>query len=300
MPVITSSGPPAVTDLAGRLLADLSAGRTARQSIGSRAVAFEWASGLPMILARQVNSAVVDGLSYRAVRVAPSGTPAGPVAPGAAKPQAVTITTDTEALTKYAGIATFQTEQALDADGLVPALASVIGNSCLMAYDASCGAVLTADAGLTASGADWPSAILAGIAAVAGAGGAPGVLSIGAADYAEVVKSPGAGYAMNPVDGVPAMYGLRIVLGAGIAAGTAFVIDPNAVLATENALSPLAIVNPYAAMATNEISLAVEMFAGFTVTSPGGVCEVTKTVAGARGGGSGGTAKARSAYALGA
>jgi hypothetical protein len=275
MPVLTSSGPPAVTDLAGRLLADLTAGRTARQSMGARSVAFEWSAGLPMILARQVSSAVVDGLSFNAVRVKPSATPAGPVAPGGAKPDAVTITNDQESLGKYAGIANFQTEQALDADGLVPALASVISTSCLMAYDAYCGGVLAADNGLTATGADWPSAILAGIAAVAGAGGAPGVLAIGAGDYAEVVKSPGVGYAMNPTDGVPAMYGLRIVLTAGVPDNTGYVLDPAACLATENGSSPAAILDPYSGLSTNAVRLAVEAFLGFTVTSPAGVCEVT-------------------------
>src|SRR4051812_29979289 len=114
MPVLTSSGPPAVTDLAGRLLSELNAGRTARQSVGSRAVAFEWATGLPMILARAVPSAVVDGLSFRAVRIAPPGTPAAAVPPGTAKPLATTVTSDTEALTKWAGRAEFQTEQAID------------------------------------------------------------------------------------------------------------------------------------------------------------------------------------------
>src|SRR5262245_27154098 len=107
MPVLTSSGPPAITDLAGRLVADLTAGRVARQSIGSnRATAFEWATGLPMTLARQVTSAITDGLSFNAVRVAPSGTPAGKVAPGAAKPAATTITLDPQQLAKYAGLST--------------------------------------------------------------------------------------------------------------------------------------------------------------------------------------------------
>ena len=301
MPVLTSSGPPAVTDLAGRLLADLTAGRTARQSIGSRKVAFEWTTGLPMILARQVSSAMVDGLSFNAVRIKPSATPAGPVAPGGVKPDAVTITNDTEALTKYAGIANFQTEQALDADGLVPALASVISTSCLMAYDSACGDVLDADAGLSASGADWPSAILAGVAAVAAAGGAPSVLAIGAGDYAEVVKSPGTGYAMNPTDGVPAMYGLRIVLTAGLADNTAYVIDPAACLATENAASPAAILDPYSGLGTNAVRLAVEWFAGFTITAPAGVCEVTVSAVGTtRGSGGGSKSAKRSDFALGA
>lgn len=279
MPVLTSSGPPAVTDLAGRLVSDLNQGRVARQSFGSRAVAFEWATGLPMILARQVSSAVTDGLSFNAVRVAPSGTPAKKVARGAAKPAGVTLTSARVDLAKYAGLASCETEQALETDALVPALASVLSTSALMAFDADCIAALNADAGLTAGGATWPEGILAGIAAVAGAGGAPGVLVLGAADYAGAVQSPGTGYAMNPADGVPSLFGLRIVLGSGVAAGVGYVLDPVACLAVENEASPLAIVDPYSGLDTNAVRLAVEWFAAFVVTSPGGVCEVTVTAA---------------------
>src|SRR4051794_28729716 len=122
MPVLTSSGPPAIADLAARLTSDLMAGRVARPSFRTPKGAFEWATGLPNTLARQVSSAVVDGLSFGAVRVAPSGTPAAKVAAGGTKPDAVVITSDTIGLTKYAGLANFQTEQQLDTDGLMSAL----------------------------------------------------------------------------------------------------------------------------------------------------------------------------------
>src|SRR5262245_54064209 len=279
MPVLTSTGPGQVTDLAGRLVSDLNSGRVARQSFGSRAVAFEWAAGLPMILARVVTSGVVDGLSFTAVRIGVSGTPAGKVAEGAAKPTGTTITSDQVQLTKYAGLAPFSTERALGTDALVPALASVLSRSCLMAFDADCAAELDADAGLSATGTDWPSAILAGIAQVAGAGGAPGVLVLSAADYAAAVQSPGPGYAMNPADGVPSLFGLRIVLMAGVATGKGYVLDPAACMAVENVDSPLAVVDPYSGLDTNEVRLAVEWFASFVVSSPGGVCELTVTVA---------------------
>lgn len=279
MPVLTTTGPGQVADLAGRLVADLTAGRVARQTFGSRAVAFEWSAGLPMVLGRLVTSAVVDGLSFTAVRVGETGTPAAKVARGAVKPNAVAITSDQETLSKYAGLASFQTEQQLETDGLVPALASVLASSCLMAYDADCAAALAAFNGLSAAGADWPSSILAGIAEVAGAGGAPGVLALSPADYAAAVQSPGPGYAMNPTDGVPALFGLRIVLLSSVATGTAYVIDPAACLAVENSNSPLAVVDPYSGLGTNDVRLAVEWFAGFVVTSPGGVCELTVTSA---------------------
>ena len=280
MPVLTSSGPPAVNDLAQRLAADLNAGRVARQSFGDRSTAFQWSAGLPQILATQVSSAVVDGLSFNAVRVAPSGTPAAKVAEGGTKPSAVTISSEAVALDKYAGIANFTTERQLEADGLTAAVAAVITRSCLLAFDADCMAVLDADAGLAASGADWPGAILAGSGEVASAGGAPDVLVLAADDYAAAVMSPGVGYAQNPADGAVNLFGLRIVLSGALAAGKGYVLDSAAVMAVENAQSPLAVVDPYSGLSTNECRIAVEAFMGFVVVNPGGIAEVTKTAAG--------------------
>jgi hypothetical protein len=278
MPVLTTTGPPAISDLASRLVGDMNAGRTARQTIqAGRATAFEWTTGLPMILARQVQASTVDGFSWTLTRVAPSGTPAAKVAEGAPKPTAVTITSVPQALAKYAGLANCSTEQALGTDALVPALASVIATSCLMAYDADCIAALAADAGQTAIGATWGDAINGGIAAVAGAGGSPEVLALSAADYAGVVQSPGPGYAMDPTQGVPTMWGLRIVMSGAIPAGTAYVLDPTGVMAVEFDGAPVAVVDPYSGLATNAVRLAVEWFAGFGVTSPGVVAEVTYT-----------------------
>lgn len=256
-----------------------------------------------MILARQVSSAVVEGLTFSAVRIKPSATPAGEVAEGGTKSDAVTIEAESIALTKYAGIANFTTERAISTEALGPALAAVLVNSCLMAYDADCAAVLDADNGLTATGADWTTAIMNGSAAVAGAGGAPGILVLGAADYAAAVASPGVGYAMNPTDGVPAMWGLRIVLMSGVTAGTGYVIDPAAVLAVENETSPAAILDPYSGLTTNAVRLAVEAFLGFVVVNPGGVCQLTVTPAGTgtTGGGTGkGGKRSQADFALGA
>lgn len=275
---LLTSGAPAINNLADALVADLEAGRVARQNYGSRDAAFSWAAGLPMILARQVQSAVVAGLSFNAVRVKPSGTPADSVAPGGTKPDAVTISSDQIALTKYAGIGNYSTEQAISTEGLAPAIAGVIVNSILLAYDADCAAVLSADNGVTATGADWQTAIVNGIAAVAGAGGAPGVLVLSPGDYAAAIASPGVGYAMSPTDGVPSMYGLSIVLMSGLTTGTAFVLDPSAVLAVENEVSPGVIVDPYSGLSTNAVRLATEAWLGFVVTAPGGVCEVTQSV----------------------
>lgn len=280
MPVLTTTGPPAVSDLAARLVSDLTAGRVARQTIpGNRSVAFEWTTGFPMILARQVQAATTDGLAFTAVRIAPTATPAGKVAEDGNKPEGAIITATPESLTKYAGIASFSTEQAIGTDALVPALASVLTVSCLMAYDADCAAALAAAHGPEVTGADWPSAINAGVAAVAGNGGAPQVLALSAEDYAAAVQSPGVGYAVDPTQGVPTLWGLRIVISAAIASGTAYVLDPNGVLAVELDGSPMAIVDPYSGLGTNRVRLAVEWFAGFVVASPAVVAEVTMTPA---------------------
>jgi hypothetical protein len=269
--------------LAARLVSDLAEGRAARQTIpGNRAVAFDWATGLPMVLARQVQAATTNGLSFTAVRVAASGTPAAKVAEGGNKPAATTITSAPQTLTKYAGLASFSTEQGLGTDALVPALASVIARSCLIAYDADCAAALAADHGPEVTGTDWPSAINAGVAAVAGAGGSPEVLVLAAADYGSAVQSPGPGYSVNPTQGVPSLWGLRIVISAAIPAGTAYVLDPTGVLAVELDGTPAAVVDPYSGLATNAVRLAVEWFAGFVVTSPGVVAEVTKTAVSGR------------------
>lgn len=279
MPVLNASGPPAVTDLAGRLVADLTDGRAGRESVGARDVAFGWTTGLPSIIATHVSSVVVEGRTFNAVLVAPSGTPAGKVAEGGAKPAGVTITSTPVATNKYAGLANFSTEQAIGTDALVPALAAVLSTSALLAYDADCVTALDQQAGAVAEGATWPEAILAGIGQVSANGGSPGLLVLSAEDYAAAVMSPGVGYASDPATGVVALFGLPIVLAASLAAGKAYVMDPAGAMAAEGADGPFAVVDPFTGLGTNAVRLAVEYFAGFVVTSPGVVCEVTLTAA---------------------
>ncbi len=306
MPVLTTSGPPAVTDLASRLVADLNDGRVARQAIaGDRSTAFGWTTGLPFIAARLVSSAVVDGLSFNATRVAPSATPAAKVAEGGAKPSAITVTSGPVALSKYAGLGSISTEQALDTDALIPALVAVIGTSCVLAFDADFVAALAADAGADAAGDTWPEAILSGVAAVAANGGSPSVLVLSAADYAAAVGSPGVGYAQNPADGAVALFGQRIALSPGLSSGTGYVLDPAAVMAVEFAGSPFAVIDPYSGLDTNAIRVSTEWFAAAYVTAPGGVCEITGPTAPATRTASGGGSKVtkaprRSDYELGA
>ena len=228
-----------------------------------------------MILARVVSSAVVEGLSFNAVRVSPSATPAAKVAAGAPKPAAVTLTSDAVALSKYAGLASVQTEQTLTTEALVSALAQTITSSCLMAHHADCVAEVNGNSGHAVTGASWAEAILNGIGAVVGAGGSPGILWISAADYAAAVGAPGVGYALNPTDGVTTLFGLSVIVSGNVAAGTAFVLDPAACLAVENETSPLAVVDPYSGLATNDVRIAVEAFLGFVAIAPGSIAKIT-------------------------
>lgn len=275
MPTLTASGPTGIVDLAGRLAASLNEGRAARESFGARDVAFGWSDGLPNILGRVVSNAVVTGLSFNAVRVSASDTPATKVAEGGTKPDAVTLSAAEVSLSKYAGLATISTEQSLTVEALTSALARTITGSCLLAYDADCVAQLAADAGSEATGSTWSEAILSGIAAVVGQGAAPSVLVLSAADYAAAVTSPGVGFAADPTNAAITLFGLSVLVSASAEAGTGYVLDPSACLACENESSPLAVVDPYSRLDVNEIRLAVEMFAGFVVGAPAGVAKVS-------------------------
>ena len=285
-----------LTDLADRLSAKLREGAPARESIGDTVVAFGWSEGLPPIVARFVESARIDGLTFDYVRIGASATPATKVAEGVAKPAAVTLTSGTLTLPKYAGLAEFTLEKALSTTALLPALQATIVNQCLVAYDADAVAILATDAGETVTGATWTAAILNGIAAVASNGQNPSLLVLSPADYAAAVQDPGAAFSSDPANGLVALFGLTIAVVVGAPTGTGYVMDARAAVAVENAHSPMVLLDPYSKADTNTARLIAELVASFVVTQPAGVAKISLTVAGARGGGG---AK-RSDFALGA
>lgn len=275
MPVLV--GPSAAVDLASQLSSELSSGRPGRATLGTKDQAFAWVAGLPDTIAAHVSSVVVEGLSFNAVRVSSSPTPAGKVAKGGTKPSATVIASEAVPLSKYAGLATFMIEDHVSTEALVTALSATMSADIVLAFDADCVTQLAADAGATASGADWAGATLAGIAAVASNGGRPSLLVLSAADYAEAVGSPGVGFALNPESAKVSLFGLQIVISPSAPAGTAFVLDPASCLAAESTSSPIAIADPYSGLSTNSIRLAVEAFLGFVVASPGGVASISVT-----------------------
>lgn len=267
-----------LTNLATELSTKLQGGGAARQTFtGSNAVAFGWSEGLPLTVARLVESTQISGLSFDAVRVLASATPAKVVAERATKPTATQLQSFTVQLKKYAGLATFSLEAALSITALVPALSATIVNQCLVAFDTDAVAALDTDHGSTATGATWTEAILNGIAQVASAGQNPSVLVIAPADYAAAVQDPGAAFSSDPSNGLTTLFGLSIGVVVGATAGEAYVIDPRAAVAVENESSPMVLVDPYSLADTNQARLVVDLAAAFVVTQPAGVCQITVT-----------------------
>jgi hypothetical protein len=269
----------AVNDLAAALTQRLTDRSGGRESISNHTIAFDWTSGGPSVLARYVSSSTIDGLSFTAVRVGASGTPAGKVAERAQKNLGTTLTTLEVQLAKYAGLSVFSTEQALSTIALMPALTNALFSQALLAYDVDSVAALAADHGPEVTGTTWSSAILAGVAAVISAGGNPDLLVMSGVDYAAAIESPGSGYVLSPIDAVPSLYGCRIAVCVGATAGTAYVADSKAITSVDHASTPGVILDPYSSLSTNEVRLAAEFFAATVVVNPGSVAEVTVTVA---------------------
>lgn len=272
---LIAAGPSGVVDLAGRLIADLESGARPRQSIGARDVPLGWAAGLPRTVANYVASATVDGLSYGATTITATGTPAAKVARKGVKPTAVTVSQSTQTLDKYAGLAVVAVEDQLRTEGLIAALASVITRQCLLAFDADVMADLAAAGGPTAGGTTWAEAIPAAIGVLAGSGHAPGLLVLSGADYAAAVGAPGAGFALDPTQAVVTLFGVPIVISPSAVAGTGYLLDATSVLVTEFVDGPLAVVDPFSMLDTNEVRLAVEWFASSVVADASGVVKIT-------------------------
>jgi len=264
-------------DLAAALATEASAGRGSRQTIDTRDVAFGWAesAGAP-IIAPHVQRMMVDGSSFGAVIVGPTGTPAA-VAEGASKPTLAALTDVDVPIKKYGGaLSGISTEKALFTQSLVPAVASVLVRQGLIGFDKDVVAALVADAAESGSGSTWSAAVLDGVAAVISQGFLPDLLILSGADFATAVESQtsGAGYQLDYVDSVPQILGLKVVISAGATAGEAFVLDSRAVTVAEGP-GPFVLADPYSGAGTNSLALYGEVFAGVVVNAPEGVAAVT-------------------------
>lgn len=269
MPIVTGTVT-AVVNLAAEVERQLTAsGNAARATLGERPQAFAWL-GPGYAWAGAFSTALVDGLTYRSVIVKPSGTPVAKVAPGGAKPAAVSVTTGSATLPKYAGMATVKTEDILDSTGLIAAIEAVILDQAITAFEADIALALE-DAAGAASGATWSAAILAGIAANPSAD----VLVCSAADLPAIVESVGSGYQLSGADGVATVFGLRLIPLAGAAAGAAYVMRGSALNLQESMLSPVVLVDPYSLSSTNEVRVIGDVFAAAELVNPLRAVEVT-------------------------
>lgn len=269
-----------LTDAAGVLADKLSSGAgAARTSLGGGGTAFAWA-GMVRTIADYASTATADGMSYKYTLVAESGTPAGIVGPGAQKPNAATLTSGTADLAKHAGIAVWQLEQAIEAEGLAGAIASTLHRSVLKSFEADAVATLDAGNGDTVSGADWVAATANAQASVIAAGGAPSVLVLSAADYGDFVTDVTNvnAFSQSPDSPVGALLGTPIHVSSGLATGKAFLFDSTAVMCVQQTDSPLVTVDTVSLADTNEARLVVDAILGTLILDSALVVEITKPV----------------------
>lgn len=267
-----------IRDLADLIAGDLNEGRASRQQVGSKGVAFGWTAGLPVTLLSHIEVAQSASLNVATATVGASATPAKKVAAGTAKPNVATITTADVALPKYAGYAEITLEQSIGYGGILPALVNVLGAQILMALETDAIAALGTAKGGTADGADWVAALTAGQAKVLAAGGVPGIIVVSAADYGsalgDVAKSPG--FATDPRSAVGSFLGSALHISPTAPTGTAYVLDPSAVLGFELETGPLALADPYSGSTENKVRVIADLFAAVTVVSPAHVIAVSK------------------------
>lgn len=272
-----------VRNVADVMAQALREGQGARQSVGAPEVAFGWVNGLPITIASFVNAIRSSSLIFPITRVTPSGTPVAIVAEGGNKPNAVTVTSDVISLVKMAGYADFSLEDALNGDGLLPAIQSALGAGSLLSFETHAMARLAAGAGLTGiTGTDWATALVNGQAAVIGQGGNPSLMVVSHVDYGAFVASitGSVGFSHDPASAIGKSFlGSLVHISPKLATGTAYVLDSQSVAAIEHELSPLLIADPYSGSKTNTVSLVSDLAATFEVLNPQHVASVAIGVA---------------------
>lgn len=272
MPVV-STATPSITSMADVLAEQLSGGasRASTSVVGDRAVAFDWTAGLRPWAGSIFNGVLVDGLSYRTSVVTPSGTPVAKVAPRSPKPKAGSIDSAGNTLDTYAGYIDCTTQELIDTSMLVAAIETVLLDQALVAYCADIAAALT-DAALTASGASWADAILAGIGELPSAD----VAVVSPADLAAIL-SPSSGFQVGLKDAIPSVFGLGLIPLPGLATGTSYVAKSSALTLFESKDSPSVSVVSAGDGITNVWNVISDLFAAAQLTSPGAAVSVTKT-----------------------
>jgi hypothetical protein len=265
-----------VNDLGQQLMDELRAGRPTRVSLGAPDLAWAWAAGAPRTFASFVATAQAESMNFGIVKAGPSGTPVAKVAEKGPKPSAITLTAGTVNLAKWSGLCTFSLEQELSTAGLVQAVTTTLVQGSLLAYENDLAAAIVAGKGSTVEGDTWTEGVLKAVGEVVAHGGNPNLIGISAADFAAAISGAN-GLVFNGGDAIPTFLGLAVHMSPGLDAGTAVVLDSQAVLAVEHRDSPVVIVDPYSKSDTNEIRVVADIVAGFAVVAPGSIVTVTKS-----------------------
>lgn len=268
-----------VTNVAEALARSINAGQpAARANLGGGGVAWGWTGGMLPTVADFATPAFADGMTFPVVRVTESGTPATIVAPGAPKPQAASVASGTESLSKFAAYGTANLEDLLNAANLGAAIASVLGRSSLKAFEVD--AIGKLDAGAAAvpvTGTSWVDAAAAAQARLLGAGGTPSVLVVSALDYGAFITDVlGTGaFAVSPESPVGGVLGTAIHVSAGAAAGKAFMFDAAAVVCAQHESSPLIVADAMSEAKSNKLTIVTDLIAGTFVVDSALVIEIT-------------------------
>jgi hypothetical protein len=252
-----------------------------RQGVGTRVAlgsdteaAFSWALGLPRTLVSLVSSASSSARHLDVTIAKDSGAALTPIPEGAAKPAGVTLTTETVDMAKYGGYAELTTESVVFVTNVANAVSAVLVGRILRGIEADIVTAVQAGAGITVTGEDATSAVIAAQAAVLGNGGAPSVVALSPTDYAAIMSTVGAGGYQNfstPEAGPGLWLGMVPAVVPGLATGTVLVLDGNAVTVFEAAGGPLVIADPFSDARHNKITIVVESFDAVAVTAPGAV-----------------------------
>lgn len=230
---------------------------------------------VPLMLPALIEQAAAQSLSFSSVDVTKSGS-AELVAAGGAKPAAATVTVTPRTIQKIAASAVINTEAYWESTEVIATIIATLFSSCLTTEDKVANDALAAAAAAPVPAADWISAISAGQAAVAAAGGAPNLVVIPSANWpalaSEVAGSTGLFTPSS--DAILSVLGSRIVLspeGAG-----AFVLDPAA--AVHAVRDSGFIVDSASGASTNQVTIVTDLVASTFVQVPQQIAAIAVTV----------------------
>lgn len=269
----------AFTDLAAQIQKDYAAGVPTRTNIGTNGQAFGWAAGMPMSVANFISTMQIDGRSVPIGSVTPSGTPVAIIGAGSPKPSAVTVSVAPVTLAKHAGVGVANLEDSMDAQGLIPAIGSVLAAGAVLSFEAAAMTHIDTATTNASSAATWHQSILEAQGDVIANGGSPGLLIVSAADYAAIVSDLAAspGFALDPRSPVGQYFGAAVHVSPKLPTGKAFVLDPAAFVAVESNTGPMILVDPFSQAASNKIQIVVDVFAAVGTVNAALAVECTVT-----------------------